>query len=91
MENKHLISHFKIFATGNKVSFKSNETIAREVRKALMVDLSFIQDIKLYMGQHPTIKTTIYYKFLPTTSTLLEVGSVRAILENELNHLNPIN
>ena len=86
MENKLLITHFKIVTIGHKLIFKSTETVAKNIRNALMVDSDFIQDIKFYHGDYPTIKTTIYCKGMASTSTLLELGSVRAILENELNH-----
>lgn len=84
MENKHLISHFKIFAIGHKLSFKSNETVAKDIREALIADSNDIQDIKLYHGDYPVIKTTIYCKAMATTDHLLKHPSVRTILEKEL-------
>jgi len=91
MDNKLLINHFKIFVIGHKLSFKSNEKVAKDIRNVLMEDKANIQDIQLYFCEYPIVKTTIFCKGMANTSTLLELGSVRTILENELNNLKPIN
>lgn len=87
MENKHLISHFKIFAIGHKLSLKSTQPVAMEISKALIADSNFIQDIKLYAGVYPTITTTIYWKERANIDRFLELVSVRKILETEMNSI----
>ena len=91
MDNKLLINHFKIFVTGHKLSFKSNQTVAKDVRNALMPDSDFIYRVNLYFGKYPTIKTTFYCHNITNIDNFLSILSVRTILETELNNLKPIN
>lgn len=86
MENKLLIDHFKIFALGHRLSLISSETVYKSIRMALITESDYIQDIQIYFGAYPAVKTTIYYKGIANTDNFLEMGSVRKILENELNN-----
>jgi len=85
MGNKLLIDHFQIFALGHRLSFISNETVCKGIRMALITDSDYIQDIQFYFGAYPTVKTTIYFKGMAKIANFIEIGSVRKILENELN------
>lgn len=85
MENKLLINHFKIVAIGHKLCFKSTQPVALDLSKALIAHSDFIQDIKLYSGEYPVVKTTIYCRGMANIQNFLEISTVRKIFENEIN------